>query len=139
MSENHAGLRFVFQLSDLQNSKNHAKFSVACQHLPRVRRFLGVAIATGNPRADPQLWLGVPILSAAVTIKSEFLLFVPYISTAAGIVSSVRRLTDTKLKRTSMQLFGCDFVTCFLDVSGDGTQSNFPVVLHRCHPVDSLW
>lgn len=81
------------------------------------------------------------VAGSAYTVCScfEFLLFVPYISTAAGIVSSVRRLTDTKLKRMSMQLFGCDFVTCFLDVSGHGTQSNFPVVLHRCHPVDSLW
>lgn len=126
ISENYAGLRFFFQLSDLQNSKSHATFSVVCQYLPRVRSFLGVAIATGNPRQDLQLWLGVPVLSAAGTIKSEFLLFVPYISTVSGIVSSVRRLADSKLNRKSMQLFGWDFVTCSLDVSGDGIQSNFP-------------
>lgn len=89
------------------------KLFVVCQYLPRFRSFLGVAIATGNPREDLQLWLGVPVLSAAVTIKSEFLLFVLYISTVAGIITSVRRLTDSKSNRKSMQLFRWDFVTFF--------------------------
>lgn len=37
----------------------------------------------------------------------------------------VRRLTDSKSNRKSMQLFSWDFVTCFSDVRGDGIQSNF--------------
>lgn len=100
---------------------------------------MGVAIASGNTREDLQLCLGVPVLSAAVTIKSEFLLFVPYISTVAVIVISVRILSDSKLNRKSMLLFIWDFLTCFSDVNGDGIQSNFPFVLNKCHPVDSLW
>jgi len=39
----------------------------------------------------------ITLLSAAVSIKSLFLLFVLYISTVVGIVNSVRRLADSKL------------------------------------------